>query len=105
MQKTSYQAPELRDDNNNIIRPGAYGKNTAFCTPNNKGVLDYVNNNLEAHEDKINLLLQASGQYSNLSSINDKLIYLENNSVSAVQIMNSTTNADIDAITRADEVA
>lgn len=56
MQKTVYQAPELRDDNNNIIRDGAYGRNTAFCTPNNKGVLDYVNNNLEwLYDNKLNV--------------------------------------------------
>lgn len=47
MNKTSFQHPELRNEFDEIIQNGAYGKNTAFCNPQNTGVVDYINNNLE----------------------------------------------------------
>ena len=51
MKKTAYQAPELRDENNNIIQNGAFGRKTAFVTADNQGVLDYIMNDLEALKD------------------------------------------------------
>ena len=51
MQKTVYQTPELRDENDVIIQQGAFGKNTALSNATNDGWIDYVMNNLEAlHE-------------------------------------------------------
>lgn len=47
MKKTTYQIPEIRDEKDNIIQPGTYGKNSPLCNETNDGVLDYVNNNLE----------------------------------------------------------
>lgn len=47
MKKTTYQIPEIRDENDNIIQPGTYGKNSPLCSDTNDGVLDYINNNLE----------------------------------------------------------
>lgn len=47
MKRTTYQVPELRDANDNIIQQGAFGKNTALCTATNDGWIDYVANNLE----------------------------------------------------------
>lgn len=32
MRKQAFQPGEIRDEQNNIIRPGAYGKNSAFAT-------------------------------------------------------------------------
>lgn len=46
MTPTTFQMPELRDNLDNIIQAGAYGKKTAFCNAQNTGVLDYINNNL-----------------------------------------------------------
>ena len=51
MKKTAYQIPELRDENNNIIQNGAFGRKTAFVTSDNQGVLDYIMNDLEALKD------------------------------------------------------
>lgn len=51
MKKTAYQIPELRDENNNIIQNGAFGRKTAFVTADNQGVLDYIMNDLEALKD------------------------------------------------------
>lgn len=47
MKKTTYQIPEIRDENDNIIQHGTYGKNSPLCNDTNDGVLDYINNNLE----------------------------------------------------------
>ena len=53
MIKTSYQTPELRDSNDNIVQEGAFGKNTALSNSTNDGWIDYVVNNLEALHDTI----------------------------------------------------
>ena len=47
MKPQTFQHPEIRDENDNIIQPGAFGKNTPFCTKENDGILDYVANDLE----------------------------------------------------------
>lgn len=47
MKKTTYQIPEIRDEKDNIVQPGTYGKNSPLCNETNDGVLDYINNNLE----------------------------------------------------------
>lgn len=47
MQKTTYQKPEIRDANDNIIQQGAFGKTTALANSTNTGWIDYVANDLE----------------------------------------------------------
>lgn len=47
MRPQTFQHPEIRDENDNIIKPGAFGKNTPFCTKGNDGILDYIANDLE----------------------------------------------------------
>lgn len=47
MIKTTYQKPEIRDANDNIIQQGAFGKNTALANATNDGWIDYVANDLE----------------------------------------------------------
>ena len=51
MRKQAFQPGEIRDEQNNIIRPGAYGKNSAFATAANDGILDYIINNFDALYD------------------------------------------------------
>lgn len=51
MKKTVYQTPELRDENDNIIQTGAYGKKSPLVNSTNDGAFDYINNNLEALHD------------------------------------------------------
>jgi len=53
MQKTTYQTPELRDANDDVIQQGAFGKNTALSNATNDGWIDYVMNDLEALHDTI----------------------------------------------------
>ncbi|MGM9582907.1 MAG: hypothetical protein ACI3WU_04245 [Phascolarctobacterium sp.] len=47
MKKQAFQFGELRDANDNIIRPGAYGKKTPLATIDNMGFVDYIMNNLD----------------------------------------------------------
>ena len=47
MTPTTYQKPEIRDSNDNIIQQGAFGKNTALANATNDGWIDYVANDLE----------------------------------------------------------
>ena len=47
MRPQTFQHPEIRDENDNIIQPGAFGKNTPFCTKGNDGILDHIANDLE----------------------------------------------------------
>ena len=47
MRKQAFQHAEIRDENDNIISAGAYGKNTALSNKQNDGWVDYVMNNLE----------------------------------------------------------
>ena len=47
MRPQTFQHPEIRDENDNIIQPGSFGKNTPFCTKNNDGILDHIANDLE----------------------------------------------------------
>lgn len=53
MIKTTYQTPEIRNANDEIIQEGAFGKNTALSNSTNDGWIDYVVNNLEALHDTI----------------------------------------------------
>ena len=47
MRKQTFQHAEIRDENDNIISNGAYGKNTALSNAQNDGWVDYVMNNIE----------------------------------------------------------
>ena len=51
MKKQAYQIPELRDASNNIIQAGTYGRTSPLVNADNTGILDYINNNLEALHD------------------------------------------------------
>lgn len=51
MRKTTYQVPELRDENDNVIQEGTFGKKSAFVSSSNDGAFDYILNDLEALHD------------------------------------------------------
>lgn len=54
MKRQAFQPGEIRDENDTIIREGAYGKKSAFATADNKGILDYMINNFDALYDAVN---------------------------------------------------
>ena len=54
MKRQAFQPGEIRDENDVIIRTGAYGKKSAFATADNRGILDYMINNFDALYDMMN---------------------------------------------------
>lgn len=64
MKISPYQTPELRNENDAVIQVGTYGKYAPFANADNTGILDYINNNLEALKNAL------SGAY----------VYVENKS-------------------------
>jgi hypothetical protein len=48
MKRQAFQAGEIRDENDNIIRAGTYGKKSVFAAKTNDGILDYIINNFDA---------------------------------------------------------
>lgn len=54
MRKQAFQYGEIRDENDNVIRKGAYGKMTDLANIQNTGFVDYVINNFDAIVDMIN---------------------------------------------------
>lgn len=51
MKKTTYQVPEIRDENDNIVQEGTFGKKSSFVNSTNSGAFDYIVNDLEALHD------------------------------------------------------
>lgn len=51
MRPQAFQNGEIRDENDVIIRAGAYGKLTAFVNGDNTGILDYIINNFDVIKD------------------------------------------------------
>lgn len=47
MEFTTYQPPEIYDDQGEVIRAGAFGPNTPFYDGKGTGVYDYIVNNME----------------------------------------------------------
>lgn len=54
MKRTIFQHPTILDDKGNVIQQGTYSKESPLVNSTNDGVLDYINNNLEALRDNIN---------------------------------------------------
>lgn len=54
MRLQAYQLPELRDDQDNIIRAGSWGKKMPFTSKDNKAILDYIMNNFEVLWNTVN---------------------------------------------------
>lgn len=48
MKPQAFQPGELRDEHDQIIRAGVYGKKTPFVSADNNAILDYIMNNFDA---------------------------------------------------------
>ena len=80
MRKQAFQHAEIRDENDNIISNGAYGKNTALSNVQNDGWVDYVMNNLEWLKESIgdnttsdNSINQKLAEYAKIIDVDNKL--------------------------------
>ena len=75
MRPQTFQHPEIRDENDNIVKPGAFGKNSAFFNATNDGIGDYIFNDLEwlyeqANADDITAKKLSVTGASTLSTVN-----------------------------------
>ncbi|WP_294000206.1 hypothetical protein [uncultured Megasphaera sp.] len=105
MKRQAFQPGEIRDENDTIIREGAYGKKSAFATADNKGILDYMINNFDALKDAIDggrvyvasaSDLPATGDVANVYVTNDtgKWYYWDPGTSKYVTIDNARTVAN-----------
>lgn len=114
MKKQTFQPGEIRDEQDNIIRPGAYGKKTALVTADNVGILDYIINNFDALKDAIDggrvyvssaSDLPATGDVANVYIANDtgKWYYWDPGTSTYVTVDNARTilNQAMDALDKA----
>lgn len=72
MRLQAFQQFERRDENDNIIRPGAYGKHTPLATRDNMGIIDYIGNNFDAIVSLLDLIkggLNIKGAYGSLHEL------------------------------------
>ena len=101
MKPQTFQHPEIRDENDNIIKPGAFGKNTPFCTKGNDGILDYVANDLEylykksesADNDNLKAKSLAVSGTSDLNLVNADTVKAKSLAVTGTSDLN-LVNAD-----------
>lgn len=102
MKPQAFQHGEIRDENDNIIKAGAYGKNTAFANKTNDGILDYIINNFEWLYDKVTnfsdsiseILKQnkITNEYKSIWSLCTKN---ENIAIASIQVLNFCVNVAI----------
>lgn len=72
MRLQAFQPFERRDENDNIIRSGAYGKHTPLATRDNMGIIDYIGNNFDAIVSLLDLIkggLNIKGAYGSLHEL------------------------------------
>lgn len=62
MRPQAFQPGEVRDENDEVIRAGSYGKNTPFVNATNTGILDYVINNFDVVQGEIEYLEEQEGR-------------------------------------------
>ena len=71
----AFQPGEVRDNNDNIVSPGAYGKNTPLVTADNQGILDYIINNFATIKQDVESTKQdVESTKQDVESVNNGLI-------------------------------
>lgn len=93
MKKQAFQHAEIRDENDNIISNGAYGKNTALSNKQNDGWVDYVMNNLEWLKESIGDNAKSESD----DSINQKLADYAKTAEVDKKLTNYAKTADLSA--------
>lgn len=73
MQIQAFQPGEIRDNKDNIIRPGAYNKHTPLATADNMGLVDYMANNFEALKNALSGAYVYAATKDNFPAAGDSL--------------------------------
>lgn len=102
MKPQAFQHGEIRDENDNIIKAGAYGKNTAFANKTNDGILDYIINNLEWLYDKVTNFSDSISEILKQNKITNEYTSIwslctknENIAIASIQALNFCINIAI----------
>lgn len=102
MKPQAFQHGEIRDENDNIIKAGAYGKNTAFANKTNDGILDYIINNFEWLYDKVTNFSDSVSEILKQNKITNEYTSIwslctknENIAIASIQALNFCINIAI----------
>lgn len=81
MKPQAFQPGELRDEHDQIIRAGAYGKKTPFVSSDNNAILDYIMNNFDVLYAQIpssggtNITVDSTLSSTSTNPVENKVIY------------------------------
>lgn len=102
MKPQTFQHGEIWDENDNIIKAGAYGKNTAFANKTNDGILDYIINNFEWLYDKVANFSDSVSEILKQNKITNEYKSIwglctknENIAIASIQVLNFCVNIAI----------
>ena len=95
MQLQAFQPWERRDENDNIIRPGSYGKKSVLANAQNTGILDYIGNNLD-------VLFEGFNETYSKSEVNEALANKANSADVNEALALKANSADVYTKTQVD---
>lgn len=117
MKPQAFQPGELRDEHDQIIRAGAYGKKTPFVSSDNNAILDYIMNNFDVLYAQIpssggtNITVDSTLSSTSTNPVQNKVIYaalnnkLDKNGVAAYAARDSSGNIIADTYAKKSEVS
>lgn len=117
MKPQAFQPGELRDEHDQIIRAGAYGKKTPFVSADNNAILDYIMNNFDVLYAQIpssggtNITVDSTLSSTSTNPVQNKVIYaalnnkLDKNGVAAYATRDSSGNIITDTYAKKSEVS
>lgn len=117
MKPQAFQPGELRDEHDQIIRAGAYGKKTPFVSSDNNAILDYIMNNFDVLYAQIpssggtNITVDSTLSSTSTNHVQNKVIYaalnnkLDKNGVAAYAARDSSGNIITDTYAKKSEVS
>lgn len=98
MKQQSFQFGEVRDENNNIIRAGTWGRTMPFVNAENNGILDYIINNFHVHQAAINALgadIDENGDPVLSKLVADAMNAIKNEAIAARDTANTYMNSTL----------
>lgn len=117
MKPQAFQRGELRDEHDQIIRAGTYGKKTPFVSSENNAILDYIMNNFDVLYAQIpssggtNITVDSTLSSTSTNPVQNKVIYaalnnkLDKNGVAAYAARDSSGNIITDTYAKKSEVS
>lgn len=98
MKQQAFQFGEVRDEQNNIIRAGTWGRTMPFVNAENNGILDYIINNFHVHQAAINTLgvnIDEDGNPELSKFVADAMNAIKNEAIAARDTTNVYMNSTL----------